>query len=189
MLEKTPIIRSYIEARERVEDGDIALYKPNWKLSSRLIARSGGTPYCHAGMVFWSHDHLLLLETLQFHGGHCVRMSRQVEQYKGQWDIYRVTNDDYDKDTTVKKMLEIIGEPYGWASLLQTGLTHLPLISRWYPVRMQDYLSDGFPHCAMGVSRAARIGGVDLCPERSDLYTEPGHIAKSKDTQYRFTLI
>ena len=189
MLEKTVSKQPYRTARHYIDDGDIALYRRDWKISNKMIAKSGSTPYCHAGLLFWSHKHLMLLETLQFQGGRCTRMSQQVEMYGGKWDIYHVSNKKYNPSNAVQKMLEIVGKKYGWFALLKTTLSHVPLLKNKYPVQVKDFLSSGLPYCSMAVSQAVRFGGVDLCLNRSDVYTEPAHLALAKDTRYRFTLI
>ena len=118
-----------------------------------------------------------------------MRMSNQVKASVGKWDIYRVVHKDYNRDAAVRKMIELIGVPYGWRALLKTGLLHLPLGRKLWPRTIEEDTYTGFPHCAMATSRAARAGGVDLYPSRSDLFTEPGHLALSLDTRYRFTLV
>jgi hypothetical protein len=142
---------------------------------------------------------------LQFRGGRAVLLSNRVGQCPGRIDVYRpdrpmlrVNCGDRDcRDTlssVVETMKRLTGTPYGWTSLLRTGLRHLPIV-RWIvptPVRDRhskaEHLATKAPYCSEAVARAYRSAGVDPVPNLADAATEPGDLARSTLFQYRFTL-
>ena len=180
------IKRDYQKARLEIQDGDLAFYRANWKLTNKWIAWAGESPYCHVGMVAWWHGHLILLDTIQGKGGQCTRMSKQVEQYSGEWDIYRIVDPKYRPEDAIRKMIEVLDVPYGVQALVKAmimaTLRKIPYIKNHYQKVMPDFITMGFPYCSMSTSFAVREGGgVDLYPEKADQFTEPGDLIKDKD--------
>jgi len=190
-----PIVsKIYDTERLNILDGSLALYHANWKPSNQWISYAGGTRHCHAGMVFWSHGHLLLLDMRQGVGGQTYRFSEEVKACPGAWDIYTIIDPNYCSDDAIRTMLEIIGKKYGWGSvgkaLFMAAVRMTPILKSYYQKVVPDASEDTFPFCSMAVSRAVKGGGVDLCPKIADQFTEPGNLIQDKKKiVYQSTLI
>lgn len=185
------IYKEYREVRNQINDGDIALFRAGWKLTSNIIARFGHTPspYCHAAMIAWWHQRLFLLHTIQFYGGRSQALSQQVRDYPGHWDIYRVKKGrKFNSQEAINAAINTVGKNYGWWSLSRAAVTHLPLIRLWFPPRKEDGENGYLDYCSMAVDRWVRKGGIDLCPKLAGKFTEPGDIANSSSLKYMYTL-
>ncbi len=185
------VYKEYREVRSQINDGNIALFRAGWKLSSNIIARFSHrpSPYCHAAMVAWWHQRLFLLHTIQFYGGRSQALSQQVRNYPGHWDIYRVKkNRKFNSQAAVNAAIDTVGKDYGWYALARAGVTHLPFIREWFPPRKEDEENGHLAYCSMALDRWVRKGGIDLCPNLAGNFTEPGDIANSGSLKYMFTL-
>ena len=178
----------YADVVNKIHDGDIALYRAKQSLVNRIIARAGGTPYAHAGMIHQTTlGDLVLFETIQWLGGRKINFASQVQGWPGQWDIYRPRK-SYDGEAAILKMASIVGRPYGWCNLCITALRHTRFISKLLPPLTDDQLNGSAPFCSQAVSRACRAGGVDPRPNQADVATEPGDLANPEFAKYLFTL-
>ncbi len=192
MIEST-IQRIYSEARSEIQDGYIMLYRADWKLSNRLIAKRGHTPspYCHAGIVAKWRNRLFLLEMIQWTGGQAKALSQQVRDYPGKWDVWRVKEGiKYHPRNATKAAIDDIGKCYGRWALARLAITHLPIVNYFFPRKSDDGNQELPAHCSMAVSRWVRKGSVDLRPDLSDKFTEPGDLVHEKSPiEYVCTLI
>ena len=183
----------YSDVRHTIPQGALLQYRAGRKLSNRLIARVGGTPYAHSAMAAWwgspnaKDGVLMVLETLQFKGGRAVILSSQVRGWPGQWDVYEVRK-PFDAEAAVQSMIRTTGIPYGWWNLLRAGVRHLPLMYSCLPQLTDDELDGSFPTCSPAVSRACRAGGRDPRPGHADVVTEPGHLVDPDFSRYLYTL-
>ena len=185
------LLLPYSQARTQIKTGDLLLYAPTrWaEPLNRAIARRGPSPplrrYAHAGMAVWSHRVLLQVDMLQGVGGRVIRLSREVERFPGQYDVYRVCGLDVSKaDKAAGIMLEAAGSPYGWESLGYAAASQYGIL----PAVKDDALNGSVPHCAQLVSKALREAGCDPMEDLADRYTTPNHLACSRFSNYQFTL-
>lgn len=182
----------YPDARRKIRDGDVLLFRRGDGLVSRAIAIAGRSIYSHVGMAARWGDRLMILETVQGRGGRAVFLSRIVAQHPGRIDVYGVVpakRRRFRRAKAVAAMIETTGRRYGWANLLKVAFFHLPLV-RWFirPI-LSDDTNGSLPFCSHAVAAAYRAGGLDLVPNLADAATEPGDIARSAALQYRFSLV
>ncbi len=192
----TQNIQPYSAVRDQIRDGDLML-KQGKGVGAWFIGIAGRSPYTHAGMACWWHDDLFLLE-VQRTGGRAVMLSRQVEKYPGQWDVFEANHyprnvlllPDYNSDASCSFMRRLCGCDYGFVGLAAAALLHLPVV-RWFvrPDIDDDARDRRPPFCSQACAMAYRIGGgVDPVENLADRLTEPGDLARSPFFQYRFTL-
>ena len=180
----------YSQARRKIRDGDLLLFRRENRLMSRLIAAAGRSEYCHAAMAAWWNGRLMCLETVQTHGGRAVMLSTAVAESPDLIDVYRIkaTRRRFDRNAAVRAMIEITGKRYGWPNLLRAAMLHLPVV-RLFTIPLDDDRANGsLPFCSDAVSRALRAGGIDPVPHLADAGTEPADLARSAAVAYRFTL-
>jgi hypothetical protein len=185
---------TYSAARKRIRDGDVLLFRraPGWM--SAAIAVAGRSQYTHAGIAARWGERLMLLETVQRHGGRAILLSGVVAEQPGRIDVYGVvaaSRRRFKRAAAVGAMIEMTGKRYGWAGLWKIALLHLPFI-RWFTKPMlSDTANGSFPFCSGAVARAYRAAGkqFDLVPNLADAATEPGDLARSAALEYRFTLV
>lgn len=185
-------LQGYPNVRDKIRDGDILFFHRNWRPSNWLITKLGRTasPYCHAGMACWWRERLFLLETVQRGGGRALALSTQVDACPGHWDVYRISSTyrrNWSAAKSVRHMIGLVGERYGWGALIRASLVHLPFV-RWMQSPAEEDVPGELPFCSMAVSAALRAGGFDPCPHLTDSFTEPGDLADSPALQYQFTL-
>lgn len=135
--------RNYGNARSAIRDGDLLLFRRRWWVPhSYLIAQAGRSLYSHAAVAAHWGTSLFCLEMLQFRGGRAVLLSNRVAECPGRIDVYGpnylAINADLGDDAVdrvpaevVETMKRLTGTRYGWASLLKTGLRHMPVV-RWF---------------------------------------------------------
>ena len=85
-MEATKI--SYRQARGRIRDGDLLLFRPRRGPFDRLITAAGRSEYSYATMAAWWNGRLMCLETVQGRGGRGVLLSNLVETRPGRIDIF-----------------------------------------------------------------------------------------------------
>jgi len=184
----------YVEAKRWINDGDLLLFRRNWKPSSFLISRVGRSEYVHAGKVAWEAGELRLLDVMQFHGGRNLSLLDQVRRFPGWIDVFEVNpNDqfsDYDRQAAVQWMCRFHEVEYGWFNIVRLSLLHLAFFRLFFRADTQDAATrKGPPFCSQAVAEADRLGGgVDPTPNLADRLVEPGDLARSLLYRYRFTL-
>ena len=169
----------YKDARPLIRDGDFALCRPT-SYFGRVIARRSGSPYSHAGMLFWDHvadrDRLYLAEQIQSKGGRRVPFSGQIKGFSGFYDIY-CPPEPYNRGKAVSEMLTIVGREYGWAALKRAAIQHTFFAWAFPPLSDEEVLRRGLPQvCSQATAEASRAGGFDPSP-KPDSVTEPGDLA------------
>jgi len=181
---------SYNEARTKIRDGDVLLFRRRRGFWGKLIATAGRSPYSHAAMAAWWGDRLMCLETAQGLGGRAVLLSTLVEAAPGRIDVFRALPAlrRFKRRAAVEAMLDVTGRRYGWRSLLKASLMHLPVARLLALPDTDDRANGSLPFCSQAVARACRLGGLDPAPNLADRLTEPGDLARSAALEYRFTL-
>jgi hypothetical protein len=185
------ILLPYSQARRRIRDGDLLLFRRKSGVMQKLITVAGRSEYCHAAMAAWWNGRLMCLETVQGRGGRAVLLSHVVGEDPNLIDVYRVVRGcqrRFDRAGAVLAMIETTGKRYGWTNLARAAMYHLPIV-RLFTIPLDDDRANGsLPFCSDAVSRALRAGGIDPVPNLSDAGTEPGDLARSAVIAYRFTL-
>ncbi len=177
----------YSEIRPLIRDGDLLLFRRRgW------IAAAGRGWHSHAAKAAWWGKDLFLLEVLQFAGGRAVRLSTQVRQWPGRYDLYTVNPSCrwpmYDRAEATRYMKLYCGCDYGYWSLAMAALLHLPVVRRWINPEKED--RERPPFCSHACAMADRVGGgVDPVKHLADRLTEPADLARSPFYRYRFTLV
>ena len=205
--------------RDLIQEADVMIFRGTGIISG-LIQRFSGSRYSHAAMASWHNgsDEPPILECIEFREGSCggriSNLSRQVEKYDEQIDIYRPlpsTNvlklvhleDSYsvvklpmhlNPKAVTNCMRKMTGLPYGWSRLWWLAKHHLLGARLWYVTdeaiddRPKE-INDVYPVCSTAVAASFNLGcGYDLMPNRSDNRMEPGDLAKSHLLNYLFTL-
>lgn len=185
------ILLPYSQARRKIRDGDLLLFRRKGGVFQKLISTAGRSDYCHAAMAAWWNGRLMCLETVQGRGGRAILLSHAVGKDPNLIDVYRVARGyqrRFDRVGAVLRMQELAGQRYGWGNLARAAMYHLPIV-RWFTIPLDNDRANGsLPFCSDAVSRALRAGGVDPVPNLADAGTEPGDLARSAAITYRFTL-
>jgi len=166
-------------ARGLIRSGDVLLFpRRGSDLVSDAIAVAGRSEIIHAGMAAWINRRLYCLETVQWHGGRKILLSRYAKK-QPVIIVKRPKSSRYSTRRAVAEMKKIVGKPYGWSALWRASWVHLPII-RWFVRPSHNDAENGdLPYCSMAVSRALRAGGVDPVERLADGWTEPGNLDQS----------
>lgn len=173
----------YSQVRNRIEDGDVILFRGNAELSGviRDIAQSA---YSHVGIVLtWYGRRMLLsaeMPTVQ-----AVPLGIVVAKYNGRIDWYKLTPEARAKLDIQRLALEAlvnIGIEYGTEKLFELA-SHFIFGTE----ASDDNTRPRTVICSQYVSRCFRVAGLDLSP-KSDLATVPGEIADCPYLGYQATL-
>lgn len=208
------IIVSYKTAKPLINEADILLFRGRG-LISRLIASQSDTNYSHVALASWSNGDANtedgMLECVEFRegfGGRTVNLEIEAKNNSGIIDVYRpiprFSNLIYNEKTSevsyvVKEfngkavsrvMRKMTGLPYGWKRIwwiIKNKLVFFRLLSK---DRLMNDKLDAivYPVCSTAVAHAFNINGYDLLNNKSDCWTEPGHISLSPRIQYLFTI-
>ena len=180
----------YREARGRIADGDLLLYRRRG-----LISMVGRGRHSHAAKAAWWDGDLFCLEIRGLVGGRAVTLSSQVRRYPGRIDLYQVNPDgrwpEYDRPGASRFMRRLAGCDYGYAGLAAVALLHLPVVRWFVSAATEDEAVDRRPpFCSHACAMADRLGGgVDPVPHLADRLTEPADLARSPFYRYLFTLV
>ena len=179
----------YGEARSRLRDGDLLLFR-RWG----LISIAGRGDHTHAAKAAWWGDDLFCLEVREWHGGRAVTLSSQVQKFPARIDVYQTNPGDrwplYDRAGAIAVMRRLAGCGYGYAGVAAAALLHLPLV-RWFArADTRDGRPPGRPpFCSQACAMSDRIGGgVDPVSHLADRMTLPADLARSPFYRYLFTL-
>lgn len=188
----------YARARERIQDGDILLFRGcglvAWGVSAIIHS-----PYNHAALAAWWGDVLMCVETRGLRNARAVVLSSQVRGRPSQIDVYR-----YDQNATGPTAYRLLSSspiparaaawavrktatPYGWWAIVRALIQRLPgsrLI--WRP--STNDARPGPLNCSALASDSYRHAGDDLCPGLSDTDTTPADLAASNKLKYAFTI-
>lgn len=177
------------DAADDIQDGDLLLFR-----RKGLIATAGRGVHSHAGKAVWWDGDLYCVEVREWHGGRAVTLASQVKRRPGSIDVYAANPDrrwrEYDREEAARYMRRLAGCDYGYASVVQAALLHLPVVQNFVSPQTEDAASDNRPpFCSQACAMADRIGGgVDPVPHLADRLTEPSDLARSPFYRYRFTL-
>ena len=83
-----------------------------------------------------------------------------------------------DISEAVKAAEHYLGKPYGWSTVKWLALAYFPIIGKKIKYAWPDN-DPKCPHCAALVSNILRKGGVDPCPDYSDVMTTPDDLCYS----------
>ena len=177
----------------------VAPYQRSWhpvliwrRIVNRMIAGSGRGPYCHAAILANGR----VYETTQFFGGRTLRLVDAVSRHPGRIDVYSINTavaaargETWDPAKADRGAHWLVGQKYGWRSVIRAGLRHTWL-GRFF---MKPDLNDanggsGPPMCSQGVDIIVRYGGVELIPNCASSSTEPNDFMRSSGADYEFTL-
>ncbi len=175
------------------QPGDLLLYRDSRSIEDTLIGRGGRSPYAHAGMLARRNGRWVVLEMLQWQGGHWRFLEDAVRDDEGQWDLFRANLENrwtwWDRSKTVVAMWRFVGRPYGWLHLIRLAILHLPLVRCFVPAVTSDVDADRHsPFCSEAVAIATRLGGLAPVPMLPDRLVEPGDLARSLFYEYTCTL-
>ena len=171
----------YNTARSEILDGDALLFR----------GRLAGADHYHVGMAAWWHRRLHCLEQVPRYGGRIAKLSCRVAECPAGIDVYGLSKAALKllHSDPVGHMLDTIGEPYGWWTILRLALYHLPVVRWIVPVQTDDFAAPWPLVCSTRMARAYRLAGADPWPGRSDNMIEPADFAMVPDFfEYRVTL-
>jgi hypothetical protein len=182
------LVVEYAEARRKIRDGDILLFRSKGFLS-QLIRVGGRSEYSHAAMAGWWSDRLMCVEMTDS-GGQAQLLSNLVERMPGAIDVFRAnaTRRRFSREKALAAMVAITGKPYGNWNLIRAAAMHAIFFRFLVTPDTDDSANGSVPFCSQAVARACRAGGVDPVPNLADRLTEPGDLARSAFFEYRFTL-
>jgi len=182
---------TYREARGRVQDGDVLLFRARGPVS-RVIGWATRSRYSHVALAVWIRQRLMVAESRELRGCRIIPMSAALQDARV--DRYEPPPwaTDFDREMVVDAALARLGQPYGYLHLVRIALSklptvllrRLPVVGRWIPAGRQwseDDREPGGPSmiCSEYVSSCYRAGGLDLVPRLADRDTTPGDLARS----------
>lgn len=169
-------------------DGDLLLFR-----SRGLISIAGRGVHSHAAKVAWWEDTPFCVEVREWFGGRAVTLASQVDRYPGRIDLFRANPEgrwpEYDAKGATQYMRYLAGCDYGYASVVQAALLHLPFVRTLMTADVEDEaVSRRPPFCSQACAMADRLaGGVDPAPYLADRLTEPADLARSPFYEYQYT--
>jgi hypothetical protein len=183
------LLTPYRQARSRLRDGDLLLFRRRG-----LISIAGRGDHSHAAKAAWWGDDLFCLEVREWHGGRAVTLSSQVKKFPARIDVYQTNPDErwaeYDRRGATAVMRRLAGCGYGYWGAAAAALLHLPLVRLFTEADMYDgEPPDRPPFCSQACAMSDRIGGgVDPVAHLADRMTLPADLARSPFYRYLFTL-
>ena len=92
--------------------------------------------------------------------------------------IFRARTTKRIRLAAAEEMKKLMGNPYSWVHVFKAYLyRRIPAFLR--PAWMTEELCRGEYHCSQSVSKAFRLAGYDLVPDKPDWATAPADIANS----------
>ena len=182
-----PTYTRYANVRDRIQDGDLLLFRRRG-LSGAAIGAAGRSIYSHAAIAAWWSESLMCVETGERFGGRAVRLSPLVAASPCRIDVYEVKVWDCHREAIVSAMRQHTGRKYGWATIVW-HLWRIAPVVRWFVSPPMDDGANGSPAvCSSLISRACKSAGYDPVPNLSDRATTPGDLGRSALFEYRWTL-
>jgi hypothetical protein len=172
----TPDRVGYDEARLKILDGDVLLYRGR-SLASRIIRWATGSPYSHAGLAVWWNERLMVLEAVS-KGVVVTPLSANVRGYHG--DVEWFTTVDVIEHEERKRIVEVaqreLGKEYDTWRAVWLGFRVLfgRSLERRNALRRERKL-----FCSLYVATVYNAIGRDLSRDVSDRFTSPADIARS----------
>ncbi len=178
-----PNLVRYIDIRDRIQDGDLFLWRGQFK-SSELFEDLTNAFYSHAAIAAKWHDRLMVLQA-EAHV-EAVPLSYAIATYPGRVDWYRLRRERIDGHEqivarTLAEAKSDLGLPFGaidlirslWGRLTRTILPNARVAKAMF--------------CSEYVHRCFRAGGLDLTG-KSDIDTMPQDIANCGYIEYLATV-
>lgn len=178
-----PKLVRYADIRDRIEDGDLFLWRGQFK-SSELFEDLTNAFYSHAAIAARWHDRLMILQA-EAHV-EAVALSTAIASYPGRVDWYRLRRELIPNHTTVvagalAEAKSDLGLPFGAVDLLRSLWARLT--RKFLPnARVAKAL-----FCSEYVHRCFRTGGLDLTG-KTDIETMPQDIANCRYIEYVATV-
>jgi len=199
----------YEDVKHIIQEGDVLLFRGNtW--TSYFLGIAGYTNYIHVAIASWYNRDKGLLECVEFKewiGGRTTNLSVIVRENPELIDVYRPTPSiishyfkhctlyetvkTFDGPAITNTMRHLTGLPYGWSRIWWMAQYHIPFLRMFSDINItiNDEVKDIiYPVCSTAVAYAFSSTSYDLVNNRSDDWTEPGDIARSKLLSYLFTL-
>jgi hypothetical protein len=172
---------NYGDIRDRVEDGDIVLFRGTVFLS-RAIERISHGAYSHCAIAAAWGERKMILQAELMGGVQAVPMSVAVGTYRGRVDWYKIRPEwraKLDMRTLLAEARADLGLTYATSDLLRVAAHSL------FGARLPDDCDN--PHalfCSQYVARCFRKAGLPLCTD-TDVGTSPSEIAASEVLVYQ----
>lgn len=189
----TPRLVRFSDVYDRIQNGDLLLWRRGSWPMSRLIAGGDRSIYSHVGRVQRDQAGLWSLEFTQYRGAVRTLLTDHVRDYPGRIDVFRPQTDLfplYSPRDAVAEMRRLMREfpGYGYWNVMRAARSVIPgwRLLTW----SADDDSNGSrePHCADGASRCDRFAGQDPVPNTPSRNTTPGDFGRSLLYRYAFTL-
>jgi hypothetical protein len=177
-------LQTYDEVRDRVEDGDVFLFRGRY-LISELFERVDFSYYSHAALAAWWGDRLMILQA-EGPGIQAIPMSVAVGSYPGRVDWYKLRKEDFPDSATrlaglLREAKSDLGLEYGFGDLLRN-------IWHWISkVKLADPIKPRAMFCSEYVERCFREAGMSLTG-KPDITTFPKDVAASPHLAYQATI-
>jgi hypothetical protein len=208
------IILPFKDVKAKINEGDVLLFRGKGWIS-RVIGSQTDTTYSHVAVASWSNGDANtddgILECVEFregYGGRAVSLENEVNRLPNAIDVYRpipvfgklefnpktkeveFLQKEFNGRSVTRIMRKMTGLPYGWRRIWWLAKNKLVFFRLCSKERlMSDNLRDIiYPVCSTSVAYAFNKPDFDLINNKSDEYTEPGHIALSPRINYLFTL-
>jgi hypothetical protein len=177
-------LQPYREVRDRVEDGDIFLFRGQY-LISKLFEKVDHSYYSHAALAAWWGGRLMILQA-EGPGIQAIPLSVAVGTYPGRADWYKLKKESFpDGERSLAAVLteakSDLGLSYGFGDLLR---------NIWHFIAKVKLADPSWPRamfCSEYVERCFREGGISLTG-RPDITTFPKDIAVSPHLEYMATI-
>jgi hypothetical protein len=185
LVETPPRQLQYGDIRDRVEDGDIILFRGTIFLS-RVIERVSHGDYSHCAIAANWGERKMLLQAELMGGVQAVPLSVAAGTYNGQVDWYKIAPQwraKLDIPTLLAEARADLGLTYATSELLRVAAHSL------FGAKLPTDCDN--PHalfCSQYVERCFRKAGLPLCRD-SDVGTSPSEIAASEVLQFQGVIV
>jgi hypothetical protein len=175
----------YGDIRERVEDGDVFLFRGTILLS-RVIEKASHGKYSHAAIAANWGARKMILQAELLGGVQAIPLSVAIGTYEGRVDWYKIRPEckaKLDIDALLGEAKADLGLTYATSDLLRVAAHNL--FGTALPADCDN------PHalfCSQYVERCFRKAGIELC-QASDVATSPSAIAASDVLLYAGTIV
>jgi hypothetical protein len=190
---------SYKKAEHLIHNGDMLSFKPRcvwwqpWYWFTWLIALRNKARVCHTGMAVWCNGNLLLVQMTSVQN-RIQLLSEVVSRWPGKIIVSRPEKkyaEHWNVRKTIHEMVKITEKSYGWIRLTLLGITQTYTYGWLYPdISYSKRESTKWPPvCSESYSRAMRVGGFDVCPNKADCHTTPADLYESDRLTPLFVLV
>jgi uncharacterized protein YycO len=169
-------LREYTDVRSDIRDGDVLLYTGRSAVS-RWIRHTTGSKYSHAGIAFWWHGRLTVLEAVRS-GVVATLLSRNVAHYNGGVELFQCAKeiDDAYRAEMVRFAQDLLGNRYSiWKALV----VFFYLTFNWKRDTRDKLRRTGSLFCSHFVAQVYTKAGLDLKKDLNDRFMSPKDIADS----------